>query len=107
MVNIPFSVDWICSKCCDYIFETDFKRSNYKKIRSNIQKICTFAFFSLPIKNILILKNYYTKNNTLICIKPLFGNKIIVFEKKKKKTRMTVESKRTNVFLEFKKRRKK
>ena len=106
MVNIPFTIDWICSKCCDYITNTDFKKCNYKKIRSNIQKICTFIFLSLPIKNIVILKNYYTKNNTLICIKPLFGNKIIVFEKKKNKTRMIVESKKINVFLEFKKRRK-
>ena len=104
---IPFSINWIYHKCCNYISNTNFKQANYKKIRYNIQKLCSFLFFSLPIKNIIILKNYYIKNNTVICIKPLIGNKIIVFEKRKSTTNISIKQKDFNLFVELKKKRRK
>lgn len=105
-MNIPFSLNWIRSKCYSYILQTSFKKSNYKEIRQEIKNRCCFLFFSLPLKNIIILKNYYTKNNTIICIKPLFGNNVIVFEKKKYNTKVYTEKKNFNVFSNFKKKRK-
>ena len=106
-MNIPFSIDWIYHKCYNYISNTNFKQTNYKKIRSHIQKLCSFLFFTLPIKNIIILKNYYAKNNTIICIKPLIGNKIIVFEKRKYMINFSIKPENFNLFVELKKKRSK
>ena len=105
-MNIPFSLDWIKSKCYEYILKTNFNKLNYKKIRQEIKNRCNFLIFSLPLKNIIILKNYYLKNNIVICIKPLIGNKCIVFEKTKYNIKIYNHNKEFNVFTDFKKKRK-
>ena len=106
-MSIPFSLNWIQSRCYNYILTTNFKKLNYKKIRSEIQKRVTFCYITIPLNNIIILKNYYIKNNIVICIKPLFGNKVIVFEKTENNiSKIYTENKNFNIFSDLKKKRK-
>lgn len=82
-MDIPFNFEWCKKKCTNYICNLKLKGKKYKAIRTDIQKQLKFGCFKLPLNNIVVLKNYYTKNCIVISIQPFFTNKKMIIVKKK------------------------
>ena len=107
VLDIPLTTKWIYKKCEKYVRSLKFKGKSYNQIREELRNICSFMFFKLNIKNIVVLKNYYNKNNIIVCIKPLIGNNKIVFIKEKhSKFYSDIVDRNYNVFTENKRRRR-
>lgn len=82
-MSIPFTFEWCKKKIENYISYLSMKGKKYKHIRGDIQNKLKCYFVKIPINRIIVLKNYFCKNQIIVCVKPYFTDKQIVAVKQR------------------------